>query len=147
VKIKILVVASAIIVIAVAGFILTQQGHSESNASAQVCGVVATQSVEQAPVKAVLPRMEDYGADKCVPCKIMIPILAELKTEYEGKVDIIFFDVWKDRSAGQRAKIRVIPTQLFFDATGKEVGRHEGFLSKEDIIAEWKKYSFIPDPK
>lgn len=44
-----------------------------------------------------------------------------------------FIDVWKDTDAGKPYKIRLIPTQIVFDAAGKEVFRHEGFLSREDI--------------
>ncbi len=41
------------------------------------------------------------SADKCVPCKLMAPILEELKKEYAGKIDVEFIDVWKDPDAGK----------------------------------------------
>ena len=85
-----------------------------------------------------LPKLLDLGAGKCIPCKMMEPILEELKVEYSGKFDVEFIDVWKDRSAGSKYGIRVIPTQIFFNADGKELYRHEGFYSKEEIIAKWK---------
>jgi thiol-disulfide isomerase/thioredoxin len=72
----------------------------------------------------------------------MAPILEELKKEYEGRLQVDFIDVWKDESAGGRYAIRVIPTQIFFDASGKELWRHEGFISKEDILAKWKELGF-----
>lgn len=78
--------------------------------------------------------MVDLGADKCIPCKMMAPILVELRKEYEGKAAIIFLDVWKDPSLGKPFGIRTIPTQIFYDKTGKEVWRHEGFLKKESIV-------------
>jgi len=89
-----------------------------------------------------LPRLVDLGADKCIPCKMMAPILEELKSEYKGKLEVVFIDVWKNPQEGPKYKIRVIPTQIFFDASGKELFRHEGFFSKEDILAEWKKLGF-----
>jgi len=91
-----------------------------------------------APAKSVLPRLVDLGADKCVPCKKMAPILKELKTEYAGRMDVEFIDVWQNPDAGKTYKIRLIPTQIFFDASGKELCRHEGFYGKEDILAKWK---------
>jgi len=85
-----------------------------------------------------LPRVVDLGADKCIPCKKLAPILAELKKEYEGRVIVEVIDVWKNPKAGEPYKIRMIPTQIFFDADGKEVWRHEGFLPKEEFIAKFK---------
>jgi len=86
-----------------------------------------------------LPRLVDLGANQCIPCKMMAPILEQLRNEYRGRLEVEIIDVWQDPQAGQRYGIRVIPTQIFYDASGKEVFRHEGFLSKEDILATWKK--------
>ncbi len=85
-----------------------------------------------------LPRLVDLGADKCVPCKMMMPVLADLKTNYVGRLQVEFIDVWKNPEAGKPYKIKLIPTQIFFDASGKERFRHEGFFGKEDILAKWK---------
>lgn len=84
--------------------------------------------------KAKLPRLIDLGADKCIPCKMMAPILEELKSEYAGKFEVVFIDVWKDPEKGREYGIRVIPTQIFYDANGEEFFRHVGFFSKEDIL-------------
>jgi thioredoxin 1 len=91
-----------------------------------------------APAKAALPRLVDLGADKCIPCRMMAPVLADLKTNYVGLMKVEFIDVWKNPEAGKEYKINLIPTQIFFDAAGKELFRHEGFLSKKDILAKWK---------
>lgn len=85
-----------------------------------------------------LPRIVDLGADKCVPCKMMAPILEGLKKEYGGRMDVQFIDVWKSPEAGKEYGIRVIPTQIFYGADGRESFRHEGFFGKEDILAKWK---------
>ena len=92
------------------------------------CGMGAAAAAE-----APLPRLVDIGADKCVPCKKMAPILVELRADYAGIVDVEFVDVWKDPDAGKPYRIRLIPTQVFFDREGKEVFRHEGFFAREDI--------------
>jgi thioredoxin 1 len=85
-----------------------------------------------------LPRLLDLGADKCVPCKLMVPVLEELKKEYAGKLHVEFIDVWKDPDAGKKYGVEIIPTQIFFDPEGKELFRHSGFFGKADILAKWK---------
>ena len=60
--------------------------------------------------------------------------LEKLKKAYEGKAAIIFIDVWKNTDEARRFGIRAIPTQIFYGATGREVGRHVGFMREKDII-------------
>ncbi len=100
--------------------------------------VNATEEKTQIPVPGMVT-MVDLGAKRCVPCKMMAPILSELEAEYAGRAAIIFIDVWVNPDAGKKFGIRAIPTQIFFDAEGKEVGRHEGFLDEASIVAELKK--------
>ncbi len=83
---------------------------------------------------AVLPRLVDVGADKCIPCKLMAPILEELKKEYAGSLEVVFVDAWKKPEEANKYRVRMIPTQIFYDASGKELYRHAGFMSKEDIL-------------
>jgi thioredoxin 1 len=90
------------------------------------------------PVKDTVT-MVDLGAHKCIPCKMMAPILKRLKEAYKGKAAIIFIDVWKDKSQAKRFGIRAIPTQIFFDKSGKEVYRHVGFMGEDAIINQFKK--------
>jgi thioredoxin 1 len=75
----------------------------------------------------------ELGAETCIPCKMMQPVMKEIAEEYQGLVKVIFHDLYKDRQAGQRYKVRVMPTQVFLDAQGKEFFRHEGFYPKQDI--------------
>lgn len=89
---------------------------------------------------AALPRLLDLGADKCVPCKMMAPILEELKTEYAGTLAVDFIDVWKNPDASAEYGIKVIPTQIFYAADGSELFRHEGFFSRDDILAKWREF-------
>lgn len=97
------------------------------------------------PVKKELPQLVDLGADKCIPCKMMKPILDELKTSYKDDFGVTFIDVWKNPDAGKDYNIRVIPTQIFFNASGKELFRHEGFFSKEDIMGKWTELGYAFD--
>ena len=85
-----------------------------------------------------LPRLVDLGAGTCIPCKAMAPILDGLRAEYAGRMEVVFIDVWKDREAADTYAIRIIPTQVFFGADGRELARHEGFMGKEEILAQWK---------
>lgn len=85
------------------------------------------------PAPAPLPRLVDLGAGKCIPCKRMAPILEALKADYAGAVDVQFVDVWQNPDAGRPYRIRLIPTQIFFDRAGRERFRHEGFFAREDI--------------
>jgi thioredoxin 1 len=94
-----------------------------------------------------LPRIVDLGAGKCIPCKMMAPILEELKTEYAGILMVDFIDVWENPDEGKKYSIRMIPTQIFYDASGKELFRHEGFFSKADILAKWKELGIVIESK
>lgn len=95
------------------------------------------QPSESAPKK--LPRLLDLGASKCVPCKMMVPVLDELTNEYKGKLEVEFIDVWKDQAAAEKYGVQSIPTQIFFDANGKEFYRHVGYFPKEDILKTFEK--------
>jgi thioredoxin 1 len=83
------------------------------------------------------PRLLDLGATTCIPCKKMMPVLKELKVEYEGRLDVEFVDVWKIPGAANQFGIKSIPTQIFFDTTGKELFRHQGFFAKDEILRKW----------
>ena len=65
-------------------------------------------------------------------------ILEELKKEYAGRMNVEFIDVWQDEAVGKQYNVDTIPTQIFFDAEGKELFRHTGFFGKEDILAKWQ---------
>lgn len=105
-----------------------------------------------------LPVIIDFGADSCIPCKEMAPILAELNEELRGKAIVKFVDVWKNADAAQVVPLRVIPTQFFFDKDGnpyvpsdpessgflmygdEETNEHyftahEGGMTKDEILA------------
>jgi thioredoxin 1 len=82
------------------------------------------------------PVLVDFGANSCVPCRQLRPILKEMRTEYSGKAEILVIDVYKYQGLAKEHKIMVIPTLIFFDSKGKEVFRHVGVLEKEKIAAK-----------
>jgi thioredoxin 1 len=96
-------------------------------------------AVSFAAEPAHLPRLLDLGAGKCIPCKQMVPVLAALTTEYAGQLEVVFIDVWQNPEAGKVHAIRMIPTQIFYDASGKEFARHEGYWSQAAILDQFRK--------
>jgi thioredoxin 1 len=116
--------------------IVLSQGGSSTAPTVPVGSSPAPPQAVQGPVQLSSGRvtMIDLGATECIPCKMMAPILEELKKEYAGRADIIFIDVWKDPPQARKYGIRAIPTQIFFDAEGNEVFRHTGFMDKKRIV-------------
>lgn len=109
------------------GTLTIQAASSPKPASAKA-------AAKAVPAPQGLPRLVDVGADTCIPCKMMAPILEELKKEYTGIIEVKFVDVWKYPEEAQKYQVRGIPTQIFYDASGKELGRHMGFIDKEGIL-------------
>ena len=103
-------------------FLIPKTGYSEPDVD-----------FSKLPVKGMVT-MIDLGAKKCIPCKMMAPIMEKMEKKYDGKAAIVFIDVWEHREQAQRFGIRAIPTQIFYDADGKEVTRHVGFMPEEAIV-------------
>lgn len=76
----------------------------------------------------------ELGSDSCIPCKMMKPVMAAVEKEYGEKIQVVFHDINKNRAKAAEYKIRVIPTQVFLDAQGKEFYRHEGFFPQEELM-------------
>jgi len=119
-----------VLLLAIAGVLVAKHAGRKNSPSAPPAPVAT-------PVKA-LPRLVDLGAGRCIPCKMMTPVLKDLRTSYAGRMDVKFIDVWEKPDAGKEYGINLIPTQIFFSPDGKELFRHEGFFSKEEILAKWK---------
>lgn len=114
----------------------TDAGSAASIATATVASPVTASNTPIAKVK--LPKLLDLGAGKCIPCKMMKPILDELQRDYADRFITEFIDVWENPAAAKPFGIEVIPTQIFYDADGKELFRHVGFFGKEDILGKWR---------
>jgi len=141
---KILIVIVLIAAVAIVIVVKRNQTGEDSGVttSAVSLGQVATQQepAEYEPEQITgkgLPALIDIGAGTCIPCKMMAPILEELKKELAGKIVVQFLDLNKNPKFAREYRIRVMPTQIFYDASGKELFRHEGFYSKEDILGKW----------
>lgn len=117
----------------------------------------ATEKIDLEKLKSYgLPIIIDFGADSCIPCKEMAPVLKELNEELQGKAIIKFVDVWKYQDLAEGYPISLIPTQIFIDANGepykpkspekqmkpyflKDTGEHvftahEGGMTKEQLL-------------
>ena len=101
-------------------------------------GPARAEDFSHVPVKGMVT-MIDLGATECVPCKMMAPIMEKMVKKYQDKAAIVFIDVWKNRDQVSRFGIRAIPTQIFYDATGREVSRHVGFMSEAAIVEQLTK--------
>lgn len=89
-------------------------------------------------LKSGKPVLVDFGANSCLPCRQLRPILKEIGTEYSEKAKVLVIDVYKNQKLAQEHKVMLIPTLIFFDSKGKEVFRHVGILEKEKIVAKLK---------
>ena len=117
-----------------------ESGGPAATASPAAAG--RTSPAEAAP----LPRLVDLGSDSCIPCKAMVPVLEDLRREYAGRLRVDFIDAWKNPDQADPFHIYGIPTQIFFDPTGRELYRHLGFISKADILATWRRLGFPLTP-
>ena len=131
----------AVLVVAVIAVLTVKRDKSAGNATTPVSGPAAQQfPAEYKPESLAgkgLPVLIDVGAETCIPCKMMAPILAELKQEYAGRLTVHFLNLDESPALASEYRLRVKPTQIFYDASGQELYRHEGFFAKEDILTKW----------
>ena len=139
--VKILIVAalltSVIVVVAIKNN-KPPAAFGATNESSSIPAAAGKTTKAKLSREAKLPKLLDLGAGKCIPCKMMAPILEDLKKEFTGKLVVEFIDVWQNPDVGKQYGIDVIPTQIFYDMSGKELFRHTGFFAKDDILGKWK---------
>ena len=77
----------------------------------------------------------ELGSVNCIPCRMMQPVMKSIESKYVGQVKVIFYDVWtqEQKPYAEKYGIKLIPTQVFLDAKGKEFFRHEGFYPEKEI--------------
>jgi thioredoxin 1 len=89
------------------------------------------------------PALYEFGAGYCASCKDMEKVMAELKTSHSDQMEFRMVYVDKDKPLFEQYKIMLIPTQVFLDASGKEVDRHIGPLTKEEVLKKLKELKLI----
>jgi thioredoxin 1 len=85
----------------------------------------------------------ELGADRCIPCKAMQPVMREISQKYKGTIQVVFYDVWKTPKYAKDYGIKMIPTQVFIDKNGDEIFRHVGFFAKDEIIKMLKEKGIL----
>ena len=107
-----------------------------------VCQPWTTQAQAAAAAKGK-PALYDFGRSMCIPCKEMEKILGSIKGKYGNQIEVRLIMAEKDEGLFKEYKIMLIPTQVFLDASGKEVFRHVGLYPEKDLVAKLKELNFI----
>ncbi len=92
---------------------------------------------------ANLPKLWDFWATWCPPCKQLKPTIEALEKEYEGKIEITSIDVDQNKNLSEKFKVEAIPTLVFLDARGNELSRIVGLAPKDTIVGRFKAHGFI----
>ena len=87
---------------------------------------------------AAKPRLLELGSMRCQACLEMAKVLDALRASQGAKLQVDFIDVFEQPAAADPYKISLIPTQILFDAAGKEIFRHQGYFSHDDILAKFR---------
>lgn len=95
-----------------------------------------------AAADATLPRLLEIGGPDCLPCKEMKQVLASLEAHYPGQLRIEFVNFWLDEETADRYDVLQIPTQIFLDPAGKVLGRNEGPITEQALVAKWKELGY-----
>ncbi|MDK9700645.1 MAG: thioredoxin family protein [bacterium] len=121
-----------IVILAAIFIAIVGNGYCEENTPLQTAKQPAADTVnKQLPIVTFV----ELGSVNCIPCKQMQPVMKAIEAKYGEQVKVIFYDVWKDdqKKYSKQYNVRLIPTQVFLDASGKEFFRHEGFYSEKEI--------------
>lgn len=88
----------------------------------------------------------ELGSLNCIPCRQMQPVMQAVEKKYGVQLKVVFYDIWKpeQRHYAEKYGVRIIPTQVFLDSSGKELYRHEGFLSEGQIDVLLKRHGLVP---
>lgn len=114
-------------------FFFTLNCSNEKTEAQSDIGQAAAMAKSDTTASSALVTFIELGSTKCIPCQKMEPILKAVEQEYGDQIRVVFYDVWQDNAPAKKYGIRLIPTQVFLDKTGKEFFRHEGFFPKEEI--------------
>ncbi|OGC00032.1 thioredoxin, partial [candidate division KSB1 bacterium RBG_16_48_16] len=114
--------------------LLCSCGRENNSLAKENQGNTTTQEVKKETQKAKITFIE-LGSVNCIPCRMMQPVMKSAEKKYGDQLKVVFYDVWKPEQQhyARQYGIRLIPTQVFLDANEKEVFRHEGFFSEEEL--------------
>jgi thioredoxin 1 len=86
-----------------------------------------------------MPALLEFGRGWCIPCKYMKPILEDMSRAYAGRALVTTVDMDANKMLVKEFRVRMMPTQVFLTADGKEFFRHEGTLEREQIAEVFAK--------
>jgi thioredoxin 1 len=89
------------------------------------------------------PMVVDFGSNSCIPCRQLRPVLQKIRKDYTGKLEVLIIDVRNNQKLASDYQIQVIPTVVFFDRAGKEIFRHQGFMSEEKVKEQLAKMGVV----
>lgn len=89
------------------------------------------------------PALYEFGAKTCIPCIQMKQVMADLTVSHGDKVEFRMVYADEEKELFRQYGIMLIPTQVFFNAEGKEVDRHIGPLTKEEVLQKLKDLKLI----
>ena len=114
-----------LLVVAVLYFSFTTVGNNKNSSNENIVNQASTAKVT----------FVELGSVNCIPCKQMQPVMKAIEEKYGDQVKVVFYDVWKEdqKKYATQYGIKLIPTQVFLDANGKEFHRHEGFYPESEI--------------
>lgn len=156
-RIRIALAVSTLAFVLIAGCVNESRADSDMPGPSPVASAPAPAGQSQPPIFAVkgevltTDRLDvdfskyqvtflELGADRCIPCKKMQPIMKEIAAMFPDRVQVIFYDVWKDPKPAMEYRVQLIPTQVFLDQKGREIARHVGLFPKDEILALLKKH-------
>lgn len=90
-----------------------------------------------------LPTLLMFSSTGCPYCQMMMPILEELQDEYKGQINIKIIDVDEHPEEAEKYSVISFPTQILLDSNGNQIGRHDGYISKEDLVKALKNEGVI----
>jgi thioredoxin 1 len=79
------------------------------------------------------PVLVDFFGEWCGPCKMMSPILKEVKDVLADKVSVIKIDVDKNQELAAQLQVRGVPTLILYK-NGKQLWRQSGVVQKNELI-------------
>jgi thioredoxin 1 len=80
----------------------------------------------------------ELGSVRCQACQQMMKVLDALRASQGERLQVDFVDVFEDPAAGDLFGLKMIPTQILYNAAGNEIYRHIGFFSHDEILAKFR---------
>ena len=97
------------------------------------------------PVPAGGPKILEFDRKFCPICKASERVILAVKDRYPGQFGVEKFYIDEAEAVFRRYKVAFVPTQVFLDAAGQEVARHEGVYKQEALIQKLRELKFIRD--